>query len=61
MSSVPILPVITSAANVKPLEASVAKKVLVALTGIVLFGFVLIHMVGNIQLYQGPEKLDHYA
>lgn len=61
MSSVPIVPVITSAANVKPLEATVAKKVLVAITGIVLFGFVLIHMVGNIQLYQGPEKLNHYA
>src|ERR1035437_3283689 len=58
MSSIPI---ITSASSVKPLEATVAKKVLVAITGIVLFGFVLIHMVGNIQLYQGPEKLNHYA
>lgn len=58
MSSVPI---ITSAANVKPLDATVAKKVLVAFTGIVLFGFVLIHMVGNVQLYQGPAKLNHYA
>jgi len=58
MSSVPI---ITSASSVKPLEATVAKKVLVALTGIVLYGFVFVHMVGNIQLYQGPEKLNHYA
>ena len=58
MSAVPIF---TSTANVKPLEATVAKKVLVAITGIVLFGFVLVHMVGNIQLYQGPEKLNHYA
>jgi succinate dehydrogenase / fumarate reductase cytochrome b subunit len=61
MSSVPIQPVITSASSVKPLEATVAKKALVAITGIVLYGFVLVHMVGNFQLYQGPEKLNHYA
>ena len=58
MSSVPI---IRSASGVKPLEATVAKKVLVAVTGIVLYGFAIVHMVGNIQLYQGPEKLNHYA
>lgn len=32
-----------------------------ALTGIVLFGFVLVHMLGNLKLYQGPEKLNGYA
>jgi succinate dehydrogenase / fumarate reductase cytochrome b subunit len=55
------MPVITSASGVKPMEATVARKVLVAFTGIVLFGFVCIHMVGNIQLYSGPEKLNKYA
>lgn len=32
-----------------------------AVTGIVLFGFVLVHMLGNLKLYQGPEKINGYA
>ena len=32
-----------------------------ALTGVILTGFVLIHMTGNLLLYQGPEALNHYA
>ncbi len=30
-------------------------------TGILLFGFVLIHLAGNLKLYQGPEKINAYA
>ncbi len=32
-----------------------------AISGIVLFGFVLTHMLGNLKLYQGAEKLNAYA
>ncbi len=32
-----------------------------AVTGIMLFGFVLGHMVGNLKLYLGAESLNHYA
>jgi len=32
-----------------------------AVTGVVLFGFVLGHMIGNLQIYLGPEVLDAYA
>jgi len=32
-----------------------------AVTGVVLAGFVLGHMTGNMLLYLGPEALDHYA
>lgn len=32
-----------------------------AVSGLVLFGFVLGHMAGNLKLYQGPEKLNAYA
>ncbi len=32
-----------------------------ALTGVILTGFVLIHMMGNLLLYQGPEALNHYG
>jgi succinate dehydrogenase / fumarate reductase cytochrome b subunit len=32
-----------------------------AATGFVLCGFVMGHMIGNLQLFQGAEKLNHYA
>jgi succinate dehydrogenase / fumarate reductase cytochrome b subunit len=40
---------------------SVGKKILMAVTGIVLFGFVFVHMIGNLKIFQGPEKYDAYA
>ena len=42
-------------------ESDVGKKAVMAVTGIVLFGFVLVHMLGNLKLYQGPEKINGYA
>ena len=36
----------------------VGKKAVMAVTGVMLFGFVLVHMVGNLKLYQGPEKIE---
>jgi succinate dehydrogenase / fumarate reductase cytochrome b subunit len=42
-------------------QSDVGKKAVMALTGIVLFGFVLVHMLGNLKLYQGPEKINGYA
>ncbi len=41
--------------------STLGKKILMAVTGIILFGFVIGHMIGNLQLYLGPEKLNHYA
>jgi succinate dehydrogenase / fumarate reductase cytochrome b subunit len=43
------------------LASTVGRKVVMAITGVVLFGFVFIHMVGNLQAYMGPEALNHYA
>ena len=42
-------------------STSVGKKVVMAVTGFIIFGFVFVHMVGNLQIYQGPEKLNAYA
>lgn len=42
-------------------QSVVGKKVVMALTGCVLCLFVLGHMLGNLQIYQGAEKLNHYA
>jgi succinate dehydrogenase / fumarate reductase cytochrome b subunit len=39
----------------------VGKKALMAASGIVLFAFVLGHMVGNLQAFEGPAKLNRYA
>src|SRR5512133_966757 len=39
----------------------VGKKALMAVTGIVLFAFVLGHMIGNLQAFEGTEKLNRYA
>lgn len=52
MSAMPLAP---------PYQATVARKVVVAITGAILYGFVFVHMVGNLQLYSGPEKINAYA
>ena len=43
------------------LESSVGRKLVMAVTGIVLFGFVVGHMIGNLQVYLGPAALNHYG
>ncbi|MEJ2085654.1 MAG: succinate dehydrogenase cytochrome b subunit [Acidobacteriota bacterium] len=42
-------------------RSAIGKKAIMAITGIALFGFVLIHMLGNLKLYQGPEKINAYG
>jgi succinate dehydrogenase / fumarate reductase cytochrome b subunit len=42
-------------------DSSVGKKILVALTGGVFILFVLGHMLGNLQVFLGPEVLNNYA
>jgi succinate dehydrogenase / fumarate reductase cytochrome b subunit len=43
------------------LSSSVGLKIVMAATGVVLSGFVLGHMLGNLQVYQGPEAIDAYG
>jgi succinate dehydrogenase / fumarate reductase cytochrome b subunit len=45
----------------RTLGSSVGRKMLVALTGLGLLGFVITHMLGNLQLFLGPEALNSYA
>lgn len=40
---------------------ALGKKYVMAVTGIVLLGFVFFHMVGNLHVYEGPEQLNHYS
>jgi len=42
-------------------ESTIGRKVVMAVSGLVLFGFVLAHFVGNCTLYLGPEAINHYS
>ncbi len=42
-------------------RSAVGKKAVMAVTGIILFGFVLGHLLGNLKLYLGPDALNSYA
>ena len=42
-------------------HSGVGKKWVMAVTGIMLLGFVFAHMVGNLKIYLGATPLDHYA
>ena len=41
--------------------STIGRKVIMAVTGAILFGFVLVHMLGNLQVYLGPEAMNHYG
>lgn len=42
-------------------SSSIGKKWLVALTGLALLGFVIAHLVGNLQMFAGASKINAYA
>src|SRR5689334_20490337 len=42
-------------------ETTVGKKVAMAVTGIVLIGFLISHMISNVLIFTNPEHLDRYA
>jgi succinate dehydrogenase / fumarate reductase, cytochrome b subunit len=42
-------------------RSAVGKKWVMAITGIMLLGFVVAHMVGNLKLYLGADDLNHYG
>jgi succinate dehydrogenase / fumarate reductase cytochrome b subunit len=41
--------------------SSIGKKVVMAVTGVALLGFVVGHMIGNLQAFMGPEVFNGYA
>ena len=42
-------------------KSSLGKKYIMAVTGFVLFGFVVGHLVGNLQVFLGPEAINRYG
>jgi len=42
-------------------SSTVGKKVVMAVTGLIMVGFTVLHMVGNLKAFMGPTKFDAYA
>jgi succinate dehydrogenase / fumarate reductase cytochrome b subunit len=42
-------------------EAPIGKKAIMAMTGVILFGYVVAHLLGNLQIYGDPEQINKYA
>src|SRR2546426_5597300 len=42
-------------------RSSIGKKYIMAITGLLLFVFVIVHMLGNLQVYLGQEPMNAYA
>jgi len=41
--------------------STVGKKAMMAVSGCILFLFVVAHLAGNLQIYEGPEKINNYS
>jgi succinate dehydrogenase / fumarate reductase cytochrome b subunit len=42
-------------------RSTIGKKVIMAVTGLMLVAFVVVHMAGNLQMFLGPAKMNGYA
>ena len=42
-------------------RSAIGKKAIMAVTGLILFGWIFLHMVGNLKLYLGPEHMNEYG
>lgn len=42
-------------------ESTIGKKAVMAVTGLLLAGFLIAHMLGNLQIFLGPAIMNHYA
>jgi succinate dehydrogenase / fumarate reductase cytochrome b subunit len=43
------------------LGSSIGRKILMAITGVILTGFVIGHLVGNLQIFEHPDRINGYA
>ncbi|MBA2684975.1 MAG: succinate dehydrogenase cytochrome b subunit [Gemmatimonadaceae bacterium] len=42
-------------------SSTVGKKIVMAVSGLIMVGFVILHMVGNLQIFEGSAKLNSYS
>lgn len=43
------------------MRSTVVKKVIMSVTGLIMIGFLLVHMYGNLKMFSGQEAFDGYA
>src|SRR5450631_2967451 len=59
MSAIAITPIDRS---IRFYEAPIGKKAVMAITGVILFGYVIGHLLGNLQIYSSdPDQINRYA
>lgn len=58
MSTIAVTPIHRA---VRFYEAPIGKKAVMAVTGLVLFGYVVAHLLGNLQIYGAPDAINNYA
>lgn len=42
-------------------RSTVGKKIVMAVTGLIMIGFLILHAAGNLQLFEGAERLNTYS
>jgi succinate dehydrogenase / fumarate reductase cytochrome b subunit len=42
-------------------RSAIGKKAVMAVTGVILFGWIFVHMIGNLKLYLGAEHMNTYG
>ena len=42
-------------------STALGKKYVMAITGIMMIGYIIAHMIGNLKMYLGPEDINHYG
>ncbi len=43
------------------IDSPIGRKILMGLTGVLLIGFLVVHMTGNLLILAGPEAYNHYS
>ncbi len=47
--------------RLRPFSSSVAQKIIIGVTGLALFIYLVIHVAGNLIVFRGPEAFNRYA
>ncbi len=42
-------------------QSSIGRKIIIAVTGLLLVGFLAVHLAGNLLMYAGPDAINDYA
>lgn len=60
-AAAPVTPTVSHPWILSFYRSAVGKKAVMAVTGVFLFGWIFLHMAGNLKVYTGPEHYNAYA